>query len=464
MDRALSCSDTIAALSTPPGHAGIGIIRISGPSALEIARKIFRPHRPDSRLASHRLHLGHLVDPCTGDRVDEVLLTYMKAPRSYTREDVVEINSHSGYTLLDRILGVVLDAGARQARPGEFTYRAFLNGRIDLTQAEAVMDLIKARSDRGLELAARQMQGALKHRVEELRESALEILAHVEVAIDYPDEDCGVTSGPRGAAWLRRALVEPLERICSAHTQRRVWVEGVSTAVVGRVNAGKSSLFNRLLEHERAIVTEVPGTTRDVIEMQLDIEGLPLRLMDTAGYRSPQDQVESLGISLSDQALAQADLALLVIDSTSPLSENDKALLGKAANRLVVVALNKIDLPGRLSLEDAKEALGAAPTVPVSALTGEGIPSLRRTIRETVLASGEPVADWGPAPNLRQHRALESACRHFRVAAEHMEKDAPLEITAVDLNSGLEALGEITGETAGDDVLDKIFSTFCLGK
>ncbi len=464
MDQAFSCPDTIAALSTPPGRAGIGIIRISGPCALEIAERIFLPRNPGSGLSSHRLHLGYLVDPASGERLDEVLLACMRAPRSYTREDVVEINSHSGYALLDRILGIVLDAGVRPARPGEFTYRAFVNGRIDLTQAEAVMDLIKAGSDRGLELASRQMRGALKERIEELRGKAVEVLANIEVAIDYPDEDYGIASGPESARWLRDTVIEPLDQIRRAHMQRRFWVEGVRAAIVGRVNAGKSSLFNRLVEQERAIVTEVPGTTRDVIEAGLDLEGLPVRLMDTAGYRSPQDRVESLGIRSSDRALEDADLALVVIDCSRALSDQDRAIIAKAAERSLVAVLNKADLPALASPEEVQAAIRDTPAVKVSALTGEGMPELRRTVREAVLSSGQGGEETGLAPNLRQQRALESACGHFGRAAEHLEENAPLEITAVDLNSGLEALGEITGETAGDEVLEKIFSTFCLGK
>jgi tRNA modification GTPase len=456
--------DTIAAVATPIGQAGIGIIRMSGPHALEIAGKVFQPYRPARSLESHRLYLGRLIDPQTGSQVDEILLAFMKAPRSYTREDVVEINSHSGYLLLSRILQLLLNEGARLARPGEFTFRAFMNGRIDLTQAEAIVDIINARSERGLQLASRQISGDFRSEIQGLRGKALEILAHVEVAIDFPDEEPGILPRQATVARIEKDLIEPIEKITAAHSQRKIWMDGIHTVIAGRVNVGKSSLLNRLLNEERALVTPVPGTTRDVIESTVHIEGLPLRLMDTAGFRKVKGKVERIGIDLAERKLAHADLALIVIDRSRPLNQDDYNLIAKSQGKTALVIINKIDLPSRLDESAFKKALDGLPSVNLSALTGEGIDDLRKAIHRLVLEGHLDMMSTHVVPNLRHREALSEAADFFRSAARNTEEGLPTEIVATDLHSGLEALGEIIGATTTEDVLDKIFSQFCLGK
>jgi tRNA modification GTPase len=456
-----SNTDTIAAVSTPPGLAGIGIVRISGRNARAISKKIFRPRRAEETLRSHRLYLGHFVDPDTGDVVDEILLSIMEAPRSYTREDVVEINSHSGYLLLSRILQTILNQGARLAEPGEFTFRAFMNGRIDLSQAEAIMDLIRARSEKGLRLAADQVKGHFRREVAYLRMKAVECLAQVEVGIDYPDEE---PDAPPNAEHIEEDLIKPLLALIDSHGQRKIWMEGIKTVIIGRVNAGKSSLLNRLLDEDRALVTPIPGTTRDIIESTLYVEGLPLRLMDTAGFRRGRGKLEKMGMELTRKKMEEADLILFMIDRSRPLLEDELNMISQVLEKRTVIIVNKIDLPSKVRKEDLKADIRGIPLVEVSALRGDGMEELRRVIRGFVLESEKSSTDLSISPNVRQKVALEEACRCFTKAAQNLRNGMPLEIISVDLNDGLSALGEITGETTTEEVLDQIFSQFCLGK
>lgn len=456
--------DTIAAIATPIGQAGIGIIRISGYQAKNIARRLFKPKSAVQDLQSHRLYLGFLIDPTSGNMIDEVLLSYMQSPHTYTREDVVEINSHSGYLLLSRILQVVLNEGARLAKPGEFTFRAFINGRIDLTQAEAIVDLIESKSERGLHLASRQIGGSFRAETESLREKAMEVLAHIEVAIDFPEEEAAILIREETAARIEIELVDPIEKLKAAHAQRKIWMDGISTVIVGRVNAGKSSLLNRLLDEERAIVTPIPGTTRDLIECTMNIGGLPLRLIDTAGFRKVEGEVERLGISLTEQKLAEADLSLIIIDRSRPLSQDDLNIVRRARNDRSLIVLNKIDLPSKLDEDKLPKVFKGLPVVNISALTGEGIDGLHEAIRDRVMTGDLDTTSSLAAPNLRQTEALSKASRCFSSAAANMRENLPMEIVATDLKSGLDSLGEIIGETTSEDIIDKIFSEFCLGK
>lgn len=455
--------DTIAAIATPVGRAGIGIIRVSGPLSLEIAGKIFIPRNPARRLRSHRLYLGRLVEPSSGDTVDEVLLSFMKAPRTYTREDVLEINSHSGFALLTKILYILLDQGARLARPGEFTLRAFLNGRIDLTQAEAVMDIINSRSERGLYLASQQVKGLFREKIEGLRQRALQILARAEMEIDFPEEDSDLVFREEGADQINRSLVEPVQSLIEAHGSR-VWVDGINAVIAGRVNAGKSSLLNRLVEEERAIVTPVPGTTRDVIECTVNIDGIPFKLMDTAGFRSVSNEVERLGIGLTTKRLAESDLVLIVIDRSRPIDKDDLDAIHRCREKKALMVLNKIDLPSGLDPGD-RAALSLFPSVQTSALTGRGIDQMKQAMKGTALEDHRLDPNTSNAvPNLRHRQALETALGFFREAAERTKDGFPMEIVALELRSGLDALGEITGETTDEDLLNTIFSQFCIGK
>ena len=460
----LTDNDTIAAIATPIGQAGIGIIRISGPLSAEIAEKTFRPKKPVQGLNSHHLYLGSFLDPSSGELVDEVLLSFMKAPHSYTREDIVEINSHSGYLLLSRALQIILDQGARLARPGEFTLRAFLNGRIDLTQAEAVIDLINAKSDRGLHLASQQIQGTFRNEIEGLRQKAIDFLAHAEVAIDFPDEESEIISRGKTSKRIGKEIVKPIEDLIEAQATKRLWVDGINTVIVGRVNAGKSSILNRLLNEQRAIVTAIPGTTRDIIESTITIEGLPLRLMDTAGFRNVKNEVERIGIHFTEQKLAEADFLLVVIDQSRPLNHNDHNIIAQSRGKNALIVINKIDLPSRLSKEAEHDTFSGLPIVKISALTGQGLDQLRKGISGCLLKGDIDVTSPDVAPNLRHRQALIDAAQFFKSAGRKAEKDAPMEIVAFELKSGLDALGEIIGETTTEDVLDSIFSQFCLGK
>jgi len=458
-----SNEDTIAAVATPAGQAGIGIIRVSGPEARKIAEKIFRPRNPVDSFQSHRLYLGHLIDPASGSPIDEVLVSYMAAPHTYTREDVVEINSHSGPLLLEQILKILLREGARLAKPGEFTFRAFMNGRVDLTQAEAIIDLISAQSERGLQLASSQIHGRLRAEIGRLRQGAVDILAHIEVAIDFPEEEFSLLHREETAGRVQEDLVDPVSRILSGYGERKLWMEGLKTVIVGRVNAGKSSLLNRLLNEEKAMVTPIPGTTRDVIESLIHLEGLPLRLMDTAGFRKVRGKLEKIGIHRAEQKMEEADLVLLVIDQSRALHAEDLDLLSRVRSKRAVVVLNKIDLPARVNGEALEAGSVGLRRVRISALKGEGLEELRKAIRE-VITAGIDTTDLGVAPSLRHKEALDRASAHFEKSVSNLREGLPFEIIAADLQEGLEALGEIVGETTHEDVLDRIFSQFCIGK
>ncbi len=459
-----STEDTIAAIATPVGQAGIGIIRMSGPNSLEIARKVFKPKTPQSSLISHRLVMGYICDPDSGNIIDEVLLSHMAAPNSYTREDVVEINSHSGYTLLFKILAILTKLGARMAEPGEFTKCAFLNGRIDLSQAEAVVDLMNARSERGLVLAARQIQGSIKNDIKKLRAKAIHILANAEAAIDFPEDDVEHLFRGEGAEFIEKSLIQPIHALIQAHAGR-IWVDGINTVIVGRVNSGKSSLLNRLLNEQRAIVTDIPGTTRDVIESTFNISGIPIRIMDTAGLREVKDEVERLGIHLTLEKTAQADLLLIVVDQSRSLNGDDMDILNRCKNRKALVVINKIDLPAAPGFTEKADFPDRFETVEISALTGEGVDRLKTAIQNSILSDDAlSVSPSQGVPNLRHRQALKAAEKCFQSAGIKARDNAPMEIVAFELRAGLEHLGEITGQTIDDEILDSIFSRFCLGK
>jgi len=457
-------NDTIAAIATPVGQAGIGIIRISGPKAKEIADKMFWPKKQVKHIQSNHLYLGHLHDPSSGEIIDEILLSFMKAPLSYTREDVIEINSHSGYLLLSKILQIILRLGARLARPGEFTLRGFLNGRIDLTQAEAVVDLINCQSEKGLTLASRQIQGSFGKQIKDLRQKAVEILARVEAAIDFPEEESDIVPRDEAANKIHKELIKPVETLIEVHARKRIWVDGVKTVIVGRVNAGKSSLLNRLLEEQRAIVTPIPGTTRDVIESTITIEGLPLCLVDTAGFREARDEAERIGLHLTEKKLAEADLLLAVIDQSRPINQDDLDIIAQSRGKNSLLVINKIDLKSQLTSEIEQDVFSHLPLVRISALTGQGLDELRKAIVDCALGGHIDMTTSHGAPNLRHSQALEEAVQCFRRAGRKVEEAAPMEIVAFEIRSGLDALGRIIGEATTEEVLDSIFSQFCLGK
>lgn len=451
--------DTIAALSTPLGEAGIGIVRLSGPHAETIARRIFRPHQPRPKLRSHQLYLGHIVNS-EGQIMDEVLLTLMRAPRSYTRQDVVEINCHSGYAVLSRILNLTLAQGARLARPGEFTLRAFLSGRLDLTQAEAVMEVIKARTQAGLKVAAGHLQGGLGRGLSQVRERLLDLLARVEAALDFPEEAAELS--PDSLKEGLKPQSQSLERLLATYQEGRLLREGLLVVIAGCPNVGKSSLLNCLLNQDRAIVTEIPGTTRDFIEETITLRGVPVRLSDTAGLRPAQDRLEELGIARTRERLAQADLVLYLVDGSAPLAAEDRQALRELAGQKGLAVINKMDLPLRVSAADLQKAT-SFPLVKISALTGQGIEDLKQGIVDLALSGGLN-QEGEIITQARHHQHLQNALAFLNQAHALLGPDPPWELVALELKEAVQQLGEITGEEVGDAVLDRIFSEFCLGK
>jgi tRNA modification GTPase len=460
MDR---YGDTIAAIATPVGAGGIGIIKISGPRAEDVVRNIFRPRKPIDHFQSHHLYYGHIVDPANGEVIDEVLLSVMRCPHTYTREDLAEINCHSGYIILQRILSVILTCGARLAEPGEFTKRAFLNGRIDLTQAEAVMESIAARTSRGLRLATGQLRGGLAGRVNTIKNGLLDALAILEVAIDFPEE-VEIVEAEKLASRLEGEAVEPIQTLLASYEQGRVYREGVRVAIMGRPNVGKSSLLNALLEEERAIVTAIPGTTRDIIEELLNVQGIPVKIIDTAGLREARDEIEGIGIKLTRKRIAEADLLLFVIDGSVDLSPEDYEIYKDIQGRGFVVVVNKMDLGIKLDIESLRESFGPGDLVVISALQGTNLGKLKEAVFGAVVGGAADMPHTAIIPNARQYAALAQALPFLCQARENLLKEVTPDIVAIDIQEALECLGEITGQTTPEDVLDRIFSQFCIGK
>ena len=449
--------DTIAAIATAPGEGGIAVVRLSGSASLEVLGRIFSAAR---RVATRprRLVHGWLVSPADGQRIDEVLAVSMPAPGSFTGEDVVEIHCHGGMLVSRRVLEAALAAGARPAEPGEFSLRAFLNGRLDLAQAEAILELVRARTDRAHQLALDGLAGHLSCSVRALRAELLEAQAHLEASIDFSEEDLPTRDvGPL----LERAL-DGVRGLLEGAEQGIVYRQGVRTAIVGRPNVGKSSLLNALLRTDRAIVTHLPGTTRDTVEETANLGGIPFWLVDTAGLREATDPVEQIGVERSRAALATADLVLLVIDASEPLRDEDHSLLRSLKDRPVLFALNKADLLSGPASEELR-ALGPEPVaVEVSALTGQGLPDLERALATAALG-GLPVAD-PRVSNPRHRSALERARAALEAALQAHAERLPVDLQAGEVAAAVAALGEVTGENATEDLLDAIFSRFCIGK
>jgi len=474
---------TIAAIATPPGTGGIGIIRVSGPQSQAILQQLFQAKNPPQNFISHRLYFGAIVHPKTRQVIDEVLAVYMRAPQTYTREEVVEIHGHGSYLLLQEILAQILTfPSTRLAEPGEFTKRAFLNGRIDLTQAEAVAELLGAKTKEGASLAVSQLRGGLQGEIWGIRDALVAVRAIIEVAIDFPDEEVEILDGQALKARLTKEVQEPLARLLARADGGKVIREGVSVVIIGRPNVGKSSLLNCLLREDRAIVTELPGTTRDTIEECLDIKGVPVRIVDTAGIRETVEAVEEIGIRRARQKLAEADLVLLVLDGAEGLQAEDRTLFEVAADeaelsslpaqtklipsgcKKVVVVVNKIDRVTALDFALYAETFRGVPIVAISATTGEGIRSLEEAVYEAA-TGGQGLQEPGiAAPNVRHAAALQRALVAVQQIGEGLAADLPPDLLAIDLQAALAFLGDIIGETTTDDVLDMIFAEFCLGK
>ncbi len=465
-------NSTIAAIATPPGAGGIGIIRISGPEALKILGRIFLPHNgcvssgeagPDP-WESHRLYYGKITDPSGGAAVDEALVAYMRAPHSYTREDVVEIQVHGGPVGLREILGLVLRNGVRLAEPGEFTRRAFLNGRIDLSQAEAVIDLIQSRTTAGRKVATAQLGGAMRRAVEQLRTALRDILVEIEAGIDFPEEMNEDQGAEQLASRLRDEVRTPIEGMLVRFEHGRIIREGYRLGVIGRPNVGKSSLMNRLLDEERVIVTEIPGTTRDAVEEQIDLYGIPVIITDTAGLQETCDPVEKIGMQKTREVIAKADGILFMVDGSQPLTDEDKIIFGESPLEKTLLVLNKIDKRAGLGDCPIPESWKRVPAVEISALYNQHLDTLKRAVAKMASGGVADEIEHGLIPRLRHQTAMKKTIETLRNAEGGLSRSAPMELVAIELKEGLSFLGDILGIEIREDLLDNIFSRFCVGK
>ncbi|OWA35745.1 tRNA uridine-5-carboxymethylaminomethyl(34) synthesis GTPase MnmE [Saccharibacillus sp. O16] len=456
-------SDTIAAISTAVGEGGIAVIRVSGPEAVSEVSRLFQSGVPLMEAQSHTVHYGFIVDPETKEKLEEVLVTLMRAPRSFTTEDVVEISAHGGVVSVRRIMELLLKQRIRLAEPGEFTKRAFLNGRIDLSQAEGVIDLIRSKSDKAFSVAFKQVEGDLSRRIAELRQTLIETLAHIEVNIDYPEHDVeSLTS-----LFIQEkcgAVLEEVERLLKTANQGKILREGITTAIVGRPNVGKSSLLNALSGQNRAIVTDIPGTTRDVIEEFITINNIPLKLLDTAGIRETLDVVERIGVERSRTALNEADLILLVLNNGDELNDEELQLMEQIHGRQSIVIMNKMDLPPKLEQEKVRQFYKEELIVPMTVKEGEGVDRLEAAISSLFFEGKLESADLTYVSNVRHIALLHQTKRSLHDAIEAAQMLVPIDMIQIDVRLAWEQLGEIVGDTAQDSLIDQIFSQFCLGK
>ncbi|OCA82182.1 tRNA uridine(34) 5-carboxymethylaminomethyl synthesis GTPase MnmE [Bacillus sp. FJAT-27225] len=458
--------DTITAISTPMGEGAIAIVRLSGDEAFTIADKVFRSPGGKSlvKVPSHTIHYGHLIDPKTGSVVEEVMVSAMRGPRTFTREDVIEINCHGGLVSVNRVLQLVLNNGARLAEPGEFTKRAFLNGRIDLSQAEAVMDLIRAKTDRAMNVALGQMEGRLSRLIKKLRQEILEVLAHVEVNIDYPEYD-DVEEMTHTMLLEKSTYVKgELQKLLQTSQQGKILRDGLSTVIVGRPNVGKSSLLNSLVQENKAIVTDIPGTTRDVIEEYVNVRGVPLRLLDTAGIRETEDIVEKIGVERSRQVLKEADLILLVLNYSDKLTEEDRNIFKATEGMDTIVIINKTDLERKIDMAEVEALASGRKVITTSLIEDKGIDELEQAIANMFFAGEIEAGDLTYVSNSRHIALIGQALHSVEEAISGVEMGTPIDIVQIDLTRAWELLGEVIGESVHDSLIDQLFSQFCLGK
>lgn len=453
--------DTIAAIATAPGEGGIGIVRISGDKALDILKKIFVP--ASSKIENRRLSYGHVVDPESGRTIDEVMAVYMKGPLSYTAEDVVEVQCHGSMISLRNILDLVIKSGAVLAEKGEFTKRAFLNGRLDLSQAEAVIDLIRAKSEKTFDVALNQLSGAFSDKIREIREDLTDILVDLTVNIDYPDEDIEEMTYEKLTSSVRN-VKEKISKLLSTADTGRIIREGLSVSIVGKPNVGKSSLMNVLMGENRAIVTDIPGTTRDIIEESMVIKNIPVVITDTAGIRDTEDIIEKIGIEKSKTALSRADLIIFVIDASRPLEEEDMRIMSHVAGRRAIVLLNKSDKGLAADRALIEKELPSAVIIETSVTGGRGIEELTQAIEDMVYGGKVSQKENLMVTNVRHKNLLKEGQKCLSDALNMADMREPLEFIEIDVNRCYEAAGEIIGQTADADIIDKVFERFCLGK
>lgn len=456
--------DTIAAISTPIGVGGIGIIRVSGKEAISIVDKIFKAANKKSltEVDSHTITYGHIISQ-SGKVLDEVLIMLMKAPKTFTREDVIEINCHGGPIPLNAVLMEVINAGARLADSGEFTKRAFLNGRIDLSQVEAIMDIIEAKTELSLSQAIGQLEGNLSKRIKAYQDTLIQIIARIEVSIDYPeyDQDEPITSDFEGEL---RALNDELNELLKTADTGKMIREGVKTAIVGRPNVGKSSLLNALLEENKAIVTDIPGTTRDVVEAYLNIDGIPYQLLDTAGIRETEDIVEQIGVERSKSSIEEADLVLMLMDSHAGLLDKDREILNKVKGKHVIYVLNKSDLESNITQEMLDQYFNDGNVIRISAKAQSGLSELKQAMKQVVMKGEAQVKNEATISNQRQKQALINAIKSLEKVIEAIEMGLPEDCLAIDLHDAFGHLGMIVGESIKEEIINQLFSRFCLGK
>lgn len=455
--------DTIAAISTAVGEAGISIVRISGKKAIQIISNIFKSKRNIDlkNVKSHTVHYGFIYEKDNGEIYDEVLVNVMRSPNTYTKEDVVEINCHGGYIPAKRILELVLKNGARLAEPGEFTKRAFLNGRIDMSQAEAVIDIIRSKTSLSNKYAMMQLKGSIKNRIEEIKNDLVKLIAHIFALMDFPDEDVELFKDDELVNGIKESIFK-IDKIIESSEKGRIIREGLNTAIIGKPNAGKSSLLNALLNENRAIVTDIPGTTRDIIEEYLNIRGIPIKLIDTAGIRETKEVVEKIGVERSKEAINNADLIILVFDNSRPLEKEDYDILNIIENKNVIYVVNKIDLPSYINIEEIRK-ISNSKYIKISSKTNEGLDILENTVYNMVFENGLSNDEF-LLTNMRHRDALYKARENLLSCLDTINKGLTEDFVSIDLNSAIDNLGLITGETANEDLINEVFSKFCVGK
>lgn len=459
-------SDTIAAISTAIGEAGIGIVRLSGKNSIEVANKVFKGNKVDdlSKAENRKLTYGHIVDPETDELIDEVLIVYMKEPYTYTRENIVEIYCHGGVISVRKILEVVLRNGARLAEPGEFTKRAFLNGRLDLVQSEAVIDLIRAKTDKSLQVSLNQLEGSLSKKIREIRNILLEILAHINASIDFSEEDDVDDLAYVELENKANIVKEEIEKLLKTADRGKILRDGLNTVILGKPNVGKSSLLNSILRENRAIVTNIPGTTRDIIEEYVNIDGIPLKIIDTAGIRSTDDVVEKIGVDKAKDMVNKADLIIAVFDASNELTDEDYEIIELIKDKTSIVLLNKSDLPKKYDEGYFSNLLPGKKIINTSILEGIGVDVLEEEIKDIFYSGDINIESDIVVTNMRHKNQLVKAKKNIEDGLEGIQASLPLDCIEVDIKACWENLGEISGDTVGEDILDKIFSDFCIGK
>lgn len=455
--------DTITAISTPQGNGGIGIIRLSGDKAFEIAAKVFKGKKEFKRIKSHTINYGKIVNPNTGEVLDEVLISKMVKPNTFTREDVVEINCHGGSVVLKKILELLIKEGARVAEPGEFTKRAFLNGRIDLSQAEAVIDLINAKTNESSKAAVGQLEGKLSAKLKAARSKLIELIAHIEVTVDYPEHDIEEITGQKIFSEIK-VVRENLINIIDGFEKGRIIREGINAVIVGRPNVGKSSLLNELTGKNRAIVTDIPGTTRDIIEDYINLNGVPVRIIDTAGIRDTEDVVEKIGVEKTHRELEAADLIIMMIDVDHGILEEDVEILNKIQDKKAIIILNKIDLVGEEEIKNIEKKLKDKKVIKMSIKEDIGTLELGKAVMELFVKGEVSLNSEVLVTNIRHKNLIDKAIESIDFAMGAYESGMPLDMITIDVVNAAQYLGEITGESVSEDVMHEIFSRFCLGK